>query len=200
MSRYIFLINLDTVITKEEIFPTILTYFNLSYPDFHPENLSPQGELPFQKNFLHKVDILKNLPVTAVNTLLENITISLPLTSFLQSHYERCYIVTEYFNIWISGLINRLGMKQHTFCSTASAKNNLLHSIDYMIDKKAAAYRLGLPYVAVGRGNDDAELIENAEAGIGYGGVKEITPSVLSVASHAIYDERTLVYFLERLL
>lgn len=43
-------------------------------------------------------------------------------------------------------------------------------------------------------------MIEAAEVGIGYGGVREIAPAVLACASHAIYDEEKLVEFLERLL
>ena len=43
-------------------------------------------------------------------------------------------------------------------------------------------------------------MVEAAEVGIGYGGVREIAPAVLACASHAIYDEEKLVEFLERLL
>lgn len=57
-----------------------------------------------------------------------------------------------------------------------------------------------LPFVAIGDGNNDAEMIEAAEVGIGYGGVREIAPAVLACATHAIYEEEKLVEFLERLL
>lgn len=43
-------------------------------------------------------------------------------------------------------------------------------------------------------------MIEAAEVGIGYGGVKEIAPAVLECATHLIYNEDKLVYFLEELL
>lgn len=43
-------------------------------------------------------------------------------------------------------------------------------------------------------------MIEAAEVGIGYGGVREIAPAVLACATHAIYEEEKLVEFLERLL
>ena len=57
-----------------------------------------------------------------------------------------------------------------------------------------------LPFVAVGDGNNDAEMIEAAEIGIGYGGVHDIAPAVLASASHVIYQEDKLVEFLERLV
>lgn len=200
MSRYIFLISLDAAVTREEIFPVVLKHFSVNYQDISPETITAQGELPFQKSFLQKAQLLSKFPISEVNKAVENIELNLPLVSFLQKHRERCYIVTEYLNIWTDGLIDRLHMKQHTFCSKARAKDNRIEHIENILDKNAAAQQLAAPYVAIGNGNDDAEMIENAEIGIGYGGIKEIAPSVLNVATHAIYEEEKLIDFIERLL
>ena len=56
-----------------------------------------------------------------------------------------------------------------------------------------------LPFVAVGDGNNDAEMIEAAEVGIGYGGVRPVAPSVLECATHVVYQEDKLVDFLNKL-
>ncbi|KAI4450934.1 hypothetical protein C823_005471 [Eubacterium plexicaudatum ASF492] len=78
-------------------------------------------------------------------------------------------------------------------------KDDYIQDIFSIVDKNAVISQMVLPFVAVGDGNNDAEMIEEAEIGIGYGGVREIAPSVLACASHAIYDEKKLVEFLERL-
>ena len=57
-----------------------------------------------------------------------------------------------------------------------------------------------MPFVAVGDGNNDAEMIEAAEVGVGFGGVRPIAPSVLECATHAVYSEKALVRLLNKLI
>ena len=78
--------------------------------------------------------------------------------------------------------------------------DDYIEDVFNIVDKNAVIGQMVLPFVAIGDGNNDAEMIEAAEVGIGYGGVREIAPAVLACASHAIYDEEKLVEFLERLL
>lgn len=86
------------------------------------------------------------------------------------------------------------------FSSKALVKDNYIQDVFSVVDKNAVVSQMILPFVAVGDGNNDAEMIEAAEIGIGYGGVREIAPAVLECASHAIYCEEKLVDLLERLL
>ena len=79
-------------------------------------------------------------------------------------------------------------------------KNDCIEDVFNIVDKNAVISQMVLPFVAIGDGNNDAEMIEAAEVGIGYGGVREIAPAVLACATHAIYEEEKLVEFLERLL
>ena len=79
-------------------------------------------------------------------------------------------------------------------------ENDYIQDVLSVVDKNAVINQMVLPFVAVGEGNNDAEMIEAAEIGIGYGGVREIAPSVLACASHAVYQEEKLVEFLERLV
>lgn len=57
-----------------------------------------------------------------------------------------------------------------------------------------------LPFVAVGDGDNDSEMIDAAEVGIGYGEVRPVDPSVLECATHAVYQEDTLVRILNKLV
>jgi archaeosine-15-forming tRNA-guanine transglycosylase len=54
--------------------------------------------------------------------------------------------------------------------------------------------------VAIGDGNNDAEMMEKADIGIGFGAIRDIAPAVLERASHAIYTEKKLCEFLNDLV
>ena len=136
MSKYIFLFQLDSVITKQEICK------------------------------------LNN------TELLDDIEINEKLVGFIKKNKERCYIFINNQNKWIESFIQKIGLE----------KNVLYLKIPV------------LSFVAVGNRSDDAEMMKVAEVAIGYGAVREISPEVLSCASHAIYEEEKLIEFMKRLL
>ena len=121
------------------------------------------------------------------------------LVEFVRKNGNRCYVVTGNLDVWIKDLMKKIGMEKNLFSSKALVKEDYIQDIFSIVDKNSVVSQMILPIVAVGDGNNDAEMIEKAEIGIGYGGVREIAPSVLDCASHAIYDEKKLVEFLERL-
>ena len=124
MSRYIFLFDLDSTITRQEILPTIAREVGIYEQMCALTESSMRGEVPFKQSF------------------------------------------QDVFNI---------------------------------VDKDAVIRQMVLPFVAVGDGNNDAEMIEAAEVGIGYGGVRPVAPSVLECATHVVYQEDKLVDFLNKL-
>ncbi len=159
-----------------------------------------RGELPFKQSFLQRVELLKGIPVSEVRELTGNMKLNRYLMEFMKRYQNRCYIVTGNLDVWIENLVKKLGMEKSTFCSKALVENDYIQDVLSVVDKNAVINQMVLPFVAVGDGNNDAEMIEAAEIGIGYGGVREIAPSVLACASHAVYQEEKLVEFLERLV
>ncbi|MCI9123158.1 MAG: HAD-IB family phosphatase [Eubacterium sp.] len=200
MSRFIFLFDLDSTLTKQEILPTISKELGIYDKICELTESTMRGEIPFKKSFLQRVELLREIPVSRVSQMIAEIGLNERLTDFVRSNQERCYIVTGNLDVWIDGLMQKIGVANHLFCSKALVKDDLISDIFSIVDKNAVVSQLLLPFVAVGDGNNDAEMIEAAEVGIGYGGVREIAPSVLACASHAIYDEKKLVEFLYRLL
>ena len=200
MSRYIFLFDLDSTVTKQEILPTISKKLGIYEKMSELTESTMRGEVPFKQSFLQRVDLLKNVPVSEVNEMVSKIQLNNHLVDFIRVNHDRCYIVTGNLDVWIDGLIRKIGMERNTFCSKAIVKNDYIEDVFNIVDKNAVIGQMVLPFVAIGDGNNDAEMIEAAEVGIGYGGVREIAPTVLACASHAIYDEEKLVEFLERLL
>ena len=200
MSRYIFLFDLDSTVTKQEILPTISKRLGIYERMSELTESTMRGEIPFKQSFLQRVELLKDVPVSEVNEMASRIQLNNHLVDFIQKNHDRCHIVTGNLDVWIDGVIRKLGMERNTFCSKAIVKNDYIEDVFNIVDKNAVIGQMVLPFVAIGDGNNDAEMIEAAEVGIGYGGVREIAPAVLACASHAIYDEEKLVEFLERLL
>lgn len=200
MSKFIFLFDLDSTITRQEILPTISKSLGIYDDITSMTERTMRGEMPFKQSFLQRVELFKNVPVSEVRAMIREIALNQKLVNFIHRNQERCYIVTGNLDVWIEGLIQELGMEKNVFCSKALVKDDFIQNVFSVIDKNAVISQMVLPFVAVGDGNNDAEMIEAAEIGIGYGGVREIAPSVLACASYAVYEEAKLVEFLERLL
>lgn len=200
MTDYVFLFDLDSTVTKQEILPTIAKRFGKYEKMSSLTEGTMRGEIPFKQSFLQRVKLLGNVPVEEVSKMIEEIQLNELLVEFIQENKDRCYIVTGNLDVWIEKLINKIGMENNTFCSKAVVKNGYINNVLSVIDKNAVTSQIVLPFVAVGDGNNDAEMIEAAQIGIGYGGVREIAPSVLACASHAVYDEEKLVDFLNKLI
>lgn len=200
MSRYIFLFNLDSTITKQEILPTVARKVGI-YDEFEKLNESAlHGEVPFKKSFLDKVEIFKKIPVSTVNDIVRDIELNEKLLGFIRANKDRCYVVTGNLDAWIEGLLSRMGIGGNVFCSKAFVRDGYIEEVFSVTDKYAVTSQMVVPFVAVGDGNSDAQMIEAAKVGIGYGGAKKIAPAVLESATHLIYNEDRLVYFLEKLL
>lgn len=200
MSKYIFLFDLDSTVTRQEILPTVAKTLGIYDKMTSLTERTMRGEIPFKQSFLQRVELLKDVPVSEVNELVSKIQLNEKLVEFIQQNQDRCHIVTGNLNVWIEGLMQRMGMERNVFCSKAIVKDNRIENVFSIVDKNAVISQMILPFVAVGDGNNDAEMIEAAEIGIGYGGVRNIAPAVLACASHAIYKEEKLVEFLNRLL
>lgn len=202
MSRYIFLFDLDSTITRQEILPTIAKKAGNNMYE-RMKSLTEgtmRGEIPFKQSFLQRVGLLKEIPVSEVRKMVEEIELNYALADFIRKYRERCYIVTGNLDVWIVTLLDKIGIGQNFFSSKALVEEDYIQQVISVVDKSAVISQIVLPFIAIGDGNNDAEMIEAAEIGIGYGGVHEIAPSVLACASHAAYDEERLVEFLERLV
>lgn len=200
MSKFIFLFDLDSTITRQEILPTVALKAGIYEKMCSLTESTMRGEIPFKQSFLKRVELLRNIPVSEVRKTVAEINLNEKLVDFIKNNRERCYIVTGNLDVWIEDLVKKLGMEKNIFCSKALVKNDFIQDVFSIVDKNAVTGQMVLPFVAVGDGNNDAEMIDAAEIGIGYGGVRSIAPSVLACASHVVYQEDKLVDFLEKLI
>ena len=200
MSRYIFLFDLDSTITRQEILPTIAKEAGVYEEMSALTESSMRGEVPFKQSFLQRVELLKQVPVSEVQNIVANIELNEKLVEFIHKYQNRSYIVTGNLDVWIESLMTKLGMEKNVFCSKAVQSGNYVQDVFNIVDKDAVIRQMVLPFIAVGDGNNDAEMIEAAEIGIGYGGVRPVAPSVLECATHVVYQEDKLVEFLNKLV
>ena len=159
-----------------------------------------RGDIPFERSFRERVSILKDIPVSKVRKIVENIPLNEQVAAFIRQNSDRCYVITGNLDIWIEDLMKKLGVGHSFYCSKAEVKNDRIVGDIQVIDKATVVNSFDKPFVAIGDGNNDADMIAAAEIGIGFGGVRDIAPAVLKSATHAAYSEDKLCQFLKQLL
>lgn len=201
LSDYVFLFDLDATITRAEILPEIAVKINKEQQMRELTEKTMAGEIPFDHSFLERVKLLSGIPVSTVREIIAGVPLNERIVDFIRENRERCYVVTGNLDIWINELMTKLGMDGHYFCSKATVLDDRIVSVDYVVDKGEVVSEFkNRPFVAIGDGNNDAQMIAAAEVGIGFGGVREIAPAVLKCATHATYSEDRLCQFLRQLL
>ncbi len=200
MSDYIFLFDLDSTITKKEILPTISTKINKADEMRNLTEATMRGEIPFKTSFLKRVDILNCLDVSLVRNMVKNIPLNESIAKFITENSERCFIVTGNLDVWICDLMEKLGMRNHFYCSKANVKDNRITQVISVADKELIAKQFVQPMVVVGDGDNDSGMARLADIAIGFGGVRNIAPSLLRNIDFAIYDDKVCANFLRKLL
>lgn len=198
-SQPIFLFDLDSTVTRQEILPTIAEMVGRDEKMRELTEKTMIGSLPFRESFLSRVNLLKDISVNEVSQAIAEIPVHEELCAFMRENKKRCFIVTGNLDVWIEKLVDRIGMTGNVFCSRGIVSNDTLLGVASVIDKRLTVEQFVGSLVAVGDGSNDADMISMAQVGIGFGGVRTIAPAVLEVCTHAIYEENTLCQFLKRL-
>lgn len=200
MSDYIFLFDLDSTITKEEILPTIAKKIGCQKEMRELTESAMRGEIPFKTSFLHRVNLLKDVNVSVVNKMIEEIPLNEHIEKFIVDNSERCCVVTGNLDVWVSGLMRRLGLKNRCYSSKAWVVDDRINQVISVIDKELMARQFVQPLVSVGDGDNDTGMAKCADIAIGFGGVRSIAPSLIKSIDFAFYDDRKCAEFLSELL
>ena len=156
--------------------------------------------MPFKLSFLERVKILSDISINEVNDLVSEIPLNTEIANFIRNNYERCYVVTGNLDVWISGLMKKLNMDNHFFCSKATVENDKISKVVSVLDKNLTVQQFVQPFVAVGDGDNDADMALQAKIAIGYGGVRHIAPSLMQNIDYAFVNDKRCVDFLNSLL
>lgn len=200
MSDYIFLFDMDSTITRKEVLPEIAQKINRLDEMKRLTEATMRGEIPFQTSFLQRVKILSDIPVHEVNKIVSEIPLNTAIVDFIRQNSDRCYIVTGNLDVWISGLMKKIGMENHCYCSKADVVDDHIARIVSVADKELIVRQFVQQMVAVGDGDNDSGMARMADIAIGFGGVREIAPSLIRNIDFAFYNDRRCADFLWKLL
>lgn len=200
MSEYIFLFDLDSTITKQEILPTVSTTINKVAEMRQLTEATMRGQIPFKTSFLKRVGILNCIDVSVVRSIVRDIPLNENIAEFIKKNAERCYIVTGNLDVWVCELMEKLGMLNHLYCSKANVKDDRITQVISVADKELIAKQFVQPMVVIGDGDNDSGMARLADIAIGFGGVRNIAPSLLRNIDFAIYDDKTCADLLYKLL
>ena len=200
MNKAIFLFDLVSTVTTQEILPEIAKSINKEAEMRDLTEKTMMGELNFEESFTARVKLLSDIPVSQVSDFISNIGLEKSVINFINTHHDQCYIVTSNLDVWIEGLMKKIHMEGHYFCSNANVKDDKIINIAKILKKETAIKKLGGKIVAIGDGSNDYNLLKNADISIAFGGVRNIAPCLFEVANYAIYDGAKLEEFLLRLV
>lgn len=200
MSDYIFLFDLDSTISKKEILPTISQMIGKEKEMRDLTEATMRGDIPFKSSFLNRVKILSEVDVSMVNSIISEIPINDAIASFIIENKDRCYVLTGNLDVWISGLMTKLGMKDHVYCSKAHVVEDRIDQVISVVDKELMTKQFVQPMVVIGDGDNDSGMAKHADIAIGFGGVRNIAPSLLRNIDFAFYDDKKCADFLRKLL
>lgn len=200
MSDYIFLFDMDSTITRKEVLPEISAKIGRLAEMRHLTEATMRGELPFKTSFMKRVGILSDVPVSEVRQLVTDIDLNPAIVRFISENRDRCYVVTGNLDIWINGLMKKIGMKHHYYCSKAEVENDHITKIISVVDKELTVKQFVQPLVVIGDGDNDSGMARLADIAIGFGGVRDIAPSLLRNIDYAFYNDQKCAEFLTKLL
>lgn len=197
---YIFLFDLDSTITQKEILPEIAKSIGKEEEMRELTEATMRGELPFKTSFLKRIAILNEISVEDVSNLVAEIPLNECILNFIQSNSDRCFVVTGNLQCWISKLMEKIGLSEHCYCSKADVINGKISQVISVVDKELMVKQFVQPLVVIGDGDNDSGMAKVADIVIGFGGVRNIAPSLLETVDYAFYDDKKCAEFLWSLL
>lgn len=200
MSDYIFLFDMDSTITRKEVLPEVAKKIIRIEEMRRLTEATMMGEIPFRTSFLQRVEILSDIPVQEVNQIVSEIPLNDSIVNFIQKNRNRCYIVTGNLDVWINGLMKKIGMENHCYCSKADVVDDYISKIVSVADKELIVRQFVQRIVMIGDGDNDSGMARMSDIAIGFGGVRDIAPSLIRNIDFAFYDDKRCADFLWKLL
>lgn len=191
-----FLFDLDGTITREELLPRIAQAGGVAGEIAELTRKTIAGEIPFASSFRRRVQILSSIPVSLVREVAAGVSLDPHIMRFIDANRERCVIVTGNLDIWIEDLVELIGLP--AISSRATAIGDKIVELTHILDKERTCEAFDLPFCAVGDGNNDRGMLSRATIGVAFGGVHPPARSLYEVATHAVFEAKTLCALLSQ--
>jgi HAD superfamily phosphoserine phosphatase-like hydrolase len=192
--KTVFCFDLDGTVTRQEILPALASEIALTEEMSLLTSLTMKGVIPFESSFRLRCRLLRDVPVSRVREIVADIALSPAIVSFIQNNRDRCAIVTGNLDVWIAGLVERLGCRY--FSSIGIARDDRLQALQQILRKNQAVKKLrGEGFhrvVAIGDGFNDVPMFEASDVTVAFGGVHEPVPEIVQRANYVVYGEKSL--------
>ena len=120
--KTIYLFDLDSTVTKQEILPTISKKIGKEREMRELTEKTMMGDLPFEDSLRMRVGILSEIPVSEVATEVEKIKVNPSIIRFLKEEKDSCYIVTNNLDVWIEKFLGKIWYERPLFLFESRGK------------------------------------------------------------------------------
>lgn len=153
------------------------------------------NNIPIVESIIRQINIFKDIDTILIKDYVASLTAKKELYSFIKKNKNRCILVTQYPDIWVSELFKKLDVK--SYCSETnnnSAKLNTILKKENIV-KNFKKNRV----IYIGKNKSDAEAMNNAEISIAYYSNKKYAKSIQTVTDYLIFSEVILCQQLNQL-
>ncbi len=194
----VFLFDFDGTITATELLPLIAREVGLEEEIGALTRDTMDGRLPFDESFRSRVELLRSTPVARVAEIVDEAPVFPQLLEWIVEHRNRCRVVTGNLDCWVDGWMRRHGLEY--FASTAAVEDGEVAGVASILRKESVlAQFAGRRTVMVGDGANDAQIMADADVGVGFATLHDLAPVVLEVADWVVLNEDALCRTLSQL-
>lgn len=193
--------DLDGTITKLEILPQIAREIDLFEELSLLTEATIKGIIPFEKSFRLRCRLLRDIPISRVQDIVNSIPLEDDIVKFIQKHHDRCFVISGNLDVWVSPLIKKIGC--YFFVSNAEYRDDTLLGIDTILNKADAVRTLKRNFkqvTVIGEGMNDVPMFEIADVRIAYGGVHYPSSTIIQLANYMTVNSDGLCRLLNTLL
>lgn len=193
-----FCFDLDGTLTARELLPVIAAEIGLAAEIEALTMATLRGVLPFESSFRLRCRLLADVPVSRVRLIVAELPLFDRILDFVQSRRDCCYVITGNLDVWVHGLLDRIGVR--AFSSKGIVKDDRLTGISSVLDKGAAIQILRQTHsriISIGDGAGDLAMFENSDVRIAYAGLHAPIPSLVESADLVCMSEASLIHTLE---
>jgi phosphoserine phosphatase len=148
------------------------------------------GRIPFDVSFRTRVDLLSRTPIERVVEIIDEAPVFETLLAWIKAHRDQCCVVTGNLDCWVDPWMRKHGLRY--FASQAEVVDGRVSVGSILHKESVLRWFEGARTVMVGDGANDAQLIADADVGIGNAVLHDVPPVVLEVADWVVMDEGTL--------
>lgn len=194
-----FAFDLDSTITKEEMFPRMAEKMGLG-PDMQRlTDAALAGNLPLDVSLRQRIELMKHIPVATAHKVLASLPRDQHIERFILTHRKQCAVVTANLDIWVAPLLERMACRGFTSRAVWEGDRVRLVSV---VDKGQAARQLKAEagiLAATGDSAGDIPMLKVADFGFAFAGVHQPPESLTVLATAVMADGATLCQYLEEL-